>query len=404
MWRINLSNALTTTKLIAIANKLDDALHEERYAGWDPFDALNSQLFNMTPLRHVPVARLALTQLFKRSPYNLRKFAGVPKSVNPVTIALATEVARREGRSADASQLANWLVDMRIRDDGDGLQAWGYPFPWQAKAFYVAKNTPNIIATAYAVRELMNWRNNPAVPGAGDAILTAAKLVAARFSVTTEDNRRFIAYVPQSPAMVHNASLWGAYVLTAGVALGGPEPWLKLAEDAVSYSLAAQKEDGSWAYGEAKHHQFIDSFHTGYVLEALHRISRIAPHINVAEALARGTAFYLDNMFEADGTAKYYSRSTWPIDANPAAQAVITFNELGLSDAGERSREIMAAAVRNLWLEDQGHFAYQKSARKVIAINYPRWTQIWLRVALSLLLERPADSLPVARQQQAAHA
>lgn len=399
-----MSNVLTTAKLIAIASRLDEALLEESYAGWDPFDALNSQLFNMTPLRHVPVARLALTQLFKRSPYNLRKFAGVPKSVNPVTIALATEVARREGRHADATQLAGGLIDMRIRDDGDGLKAWGYPFPWQAKAFFVPSNTPNIIATAYAVRELMNWRNIPEVPGARDAILAAARLIAARFVVTNEDNRRFIAYVPQSRAMVHNASLWGAYVLTAGVAAGGPEHWLKLAEDAVSYSLAAQRDDGSWTYGEAKHHQFIDSFHTGYVLEALHRISRIAPHIDVEQALSKGIAFYRDNMFEADGTAKYYARSTWPIDANPAAQAVITFHELGLSDAGERSREIMAAAVRNLWLEDQGHFAYQKNPRKIIAINYPRWTQIWLRVALSLLLEQPANSLPVARRQQAAHA
>lgn len=399
-----MSNMLTTTELKMIARKLDQRLQEEHYAGWDPFDALNSRLFNATPLRHVPVARLALTQLFKRSPYNLRKFVGVPKSVNAVTIALAAEVARRESRMDEAAVLVNQLIDMRVRDDGDGLKAWGYPFPWQAKAFFVARNSPNIIATAYAVRELMNWRNNAAVPDASEAILSAAKLVASRFVMVTEGGRRFIAYVPQSRAMVHNASLWGAYVLTAGVAAGGPEPWLQIAEDAVNYSLAAQKEDGSWAYGEAGHHQFIDGFHTGYVLEALHRISRIAPHMDVSAALTKGVAFYLENMFEANGTAKYYSRSAWPIDANPAAQAVITFNELGLSDAGARSREIMAAAVRNLWLEDQGHFAYQKSKRGMTAINYPRWTQIWLRVALSLLLEQPASSLPVARLQQAAHA
>ena len=399
-----MSSTLTTAELQTIARKLDESLQQERYAGWDPFDALNSKLFNVTPLRHVPVARLALTQLFKRSPYNLRKYAGVPKSVNAVTIALAAEVARRECHMDEAALLVKQLIEMRVQDDGDGLRAWGYPFPWQAKAFFVARNSPNIIATAYAVRELMNWRNNAAVPGASDAILSAAKLVASRFVVATEDNRRFIAYVPQSRAMVHNASLWGAYVLTAGVAAGGPEPWLRLAEDAVNYSLAAQGQDGSWAYGEARHHQFVDGFHTGYVLEALHRISRIAPHMDVAAALAKGVAFYQENMFEADGTAKYYSRSAWPIDANPAAQAVITFNELGLSDAGARSREIMTAAVRNLWLEDQGHFAYQKNKRGITAINYPRWTQIWLRVALSLILEQPTNALPIAGQQQAAHA
>src|SRR5947209_15596686 len=51
---------------------------ERGYAGHDPFDALNSRLFQATPLRRSRLARLAWTQALKRSPVNLRTLARVP--------------------------------------------------------------------------------------------------------------------------------------------------------------------------------------------------------------------------------------------------------------------------------------------------------------------------------------
>src|SRR5918998_3600760 len=61
---------------------------ERGHAGHDPFDALNSRLFRATPLRHSRLARLAWTQLFKRSPFDLRPLALVPKGRNAKGTAL----------------------------------------------------------------------------------------------------------------------------------------------------------------------------------------------------------------------------------------------------------------------------------------------------------------------------
>ena len=48
------------------------------YAGHDPFDGLNSSLFQVAPLlRRSRLARLAWTQAFKRSPFNLRSLAAI---------------------------------------------------------------------------------------------------------------------------------------------------------------------------------------------------------------------------------------------------------------------------------------------------------------------------------------
>jgi hypothetical protein len=61
---------------------------EREYAGHDPFDGLNSRLFQATPLKRTRAARLAWTQAFKRAPVNLRALARVPAGRNAKGTAL----------------------------------------------------------------------------------------------------------------------------------------------------------------------------------------------------------------------------------------------------------------------------------------------------------------------------
>src|SRR2546428_12675741 len=61
---------------------------DQGFAGYDPYDALNSRLFQATPFRHSRAARLAWTQFHKRSPINLRSLARIPRERNAKGIAL----------------------------------------------------------------------------------------------------------------------------------------------------------------------------------------------------------------------------------------------------------------------------------------------------------------------------
>lgn len=372
-----------------ILNIVTQKLEKADYAGWDPFDGLNSNLFAATPLSAWPMARLAWTQAFKRMPLNLRFMALVPKTANPVTIALAAEIKRRQGDVVGALALIERLLSMATVS-GDTTFGWGYPFAWQAKAFYVEKYEPNIIATAYALRELSNWKQVPAVQ---DAILRSCAYIAQNFSRHVSGKGYYIAYVRNSDAMVHNANLWGAHSLTIGGAMADNPAWLELAQDATQFSLAAQRQDGSWAYGEASHHQFTDGFHTGYVLEALHRMDRVFTNPAVKAHISSGLDYYLNNLVEADGTAKYYSNNRYPIDANAAAQAIITLDTLQLpKDYSDIALNVMKAAVQNLWLEKRSYFAYQRSRKFINAIEYPRWTQIWLALAMQIVIDMPVGN------------
>src|SRR5689334_3698400 len=58
------------------------------WAGFDPYDALNSQIVKSVPLLDRRIPRLVLTQALKRSPINLRPLLLVPPTQNPKGLAL----------------------------------------------------------------------------------------------------------------------------------------------------------------------------------------------------------------------------------------------------------------------------------------------------------------------------
>ena len=76
-------------KITASFEKLRNYCEKEEFKGYDPYDGLNSRLFQSIPfLRKNRLARLAWIQFFKRSPINFRSLAGVEKDYNPKAMGL----------------------------------------------------------------------------------------------------------------------------------------------------------------------------------------------------------------------------------------------------------------------------------------------------------------------------
>src|SRR5687767_15242051 len=116
------------------------------FAGHDPYDGLNSSVFQATPLRHSRAARLAWTQFLKRSPFNLRNIAGVPAERNAKGIALFALAALADYRrlqTKESEVAARELLDDLIGMSLKGFQGacWGYNFDWQSRSFFAPKGT-----------------------------------------------------------------------------------------------------------------------------------------------------------------------------------------------------------------------------------------------------------------------
>jgi hypothetical protein len=369
------------------------------FAGYDPFDALNSRVFQSTPLRHSRTARLIWTQAFKRFPLNLRPLALVPPQKNAKGIALFALAALANHRRVKTSEtetdvhaLLDRLWLMRI--EGCSGAAWGYNFAWQSRNFFAPQGTPMIVPTAFAARAFIEGHQ---------ALVDEKYLKMARSSCDfiLQDLQRTIAtadevcfsYSPSDSTQIFNASLLAAETLATVGGLTGETELCNFAQQAANYVIRNQREDGSWGYGAEDGQEWTDSFHTAYVLLSLARIAKACPgevfaSVNIRPALQRGYACWRERFFLADGWPKYYDGALYPADAHAAATAIVALVELQDLDAGALplAKTIAGWTIRNL-RDDGGFFYYQRRRFYTVHTPYMRWTQAWMLYALARLLE-----------------
>jgi len=82
------TNDFSKERVQEITLKLLDYCKKNDWAGYDPYDALNSPIFRYLPFLDFKLFRLELTQLLKRSPIKIRPLLLVPKMQNPKALAL----------------------------------------------------------------------------------------------------------------------------------------------------------------------------------------------------------------------------------------------------------------------------------------------------------------------------
>lgn len=397
----------------SVYRKLDAWCRARGHAGHDPFDALNSRVFRAAPvLRRSRLARLAWTQLFKRSPVNLRRLALVPAERNSKGTALFALAALSRFRArggaddeSDARLHLAALLDARI--ESRSARAWGYNFDWQGRAFYAPRGTPTLVPTSFAVRALVEAASAlddqdaylNAARGACDFILR--DLVR---SFETEEELCF-SYTPLDRTRVFNASLLAAEALASVGAKTGEPELLDAARRARRYVVRRQSEDGSWAYGADSYQAWADNFHTAFILTSLARVGaaldearalvsleRVADEDAETErAVRRGYRFWRERFFLADGWPKYYHDRVYPADAHSAASAVVALAELRERepDALETARRIARWTIDALF-DRRGFFRYQRRRFHTVRTPYMRWSQAWMAYALARLMEEEA--------------
>jgi len=374
------------------------------FAGHDPFDALNSRLFQSTPLAQSRNARFIWTQLVKRSPADVRSLVGVPAERNAKGIALfaLAQIANyRRVKTKEAALVVREFLSglMAMKVDGYSGAAWGYNFDWQSRNFFASRDTPTIVPTAFAARALIEGAGSLKEVGQDGQDLQDEYLRVARSICefilrdlprsVESDKEVCFSYAPGSDTRIFNASLLAAEVLASVGQMNGEDELLDYAERATRYVVNNQQRNGSWSYGTDPKQSWKDNFHTAYVLFSLKRIISVSSAKEEFQpALERGYEFWKTNFFLAEGWPKYYDDDPYPVDAHAAASAIITFLECRDLDADALglAQSVANWTIRNL-RDERGFFYYQKRRFYTVRKPYMRWTQAWMLYALSRLLE-----------------
>ncbi len=361
------------------------------WAGYDPYDALNSRFFARTPLARFRLGRLALTQGLKRCPINLRPLLRVPREQNPKGIALFTSAVIRLCHfglcgSEQAMALADRLLE--LRSPGIKVCCWGYNFDWQTRKYLVPRWTPNIICTSFAGNALLDAYEAFERPCYRAAAEEAGRFILEGLNRSTDGEDQCLSYTPLDRARVHNANLLGAAFLARLHGYTEREDLRSTALACARFSVKRQGKDGAWFYGEDATQRWIDSFHTGYNLCALEMLRRRFPQETwLVKAIENGFRYFMENFFTPDPIVKYYHDRVYPVDAHAIAQALVTLTELRRysPQAVPLAQGVAHWALANM-RGPTGYFYFQRQPYYTIRTPYMRWAQAWMLLGMTRLL------------------
>ena len=216
--------------------------------------------------------------------------------------------------TGDFSQLENavhFLNELRrSRCSQFKEYCWGYPFDWVTRNGTIRSQTPLITSTPYAYEAFLHVHELDGREEWKDVIASIARH--ARFGIKdfkTSETASSCSYTPFDKGGVVNAGAYRAFLLTSASQVFSNDDYGRIAERNLKFVLENQNRDGSWYYAVDGVRDFVDHYHTCFVMKALAKIHTLNGHQACLEGLSKGVNYYLKNLFDADGLPKPFSRA-----------------------------------------------------------------------------------------------
>jgi len=364
---------------------LKEYIAAEDYKGYDPYDGLNS-FFTRTLSAGSKYPRIAFIQLLKKVPLNIRPFLGIKKEYNPKGIGLflwGYVKLYQSDRKLEYLEKIHFFIRLlgNLKSNGYSGCCWGYNFDWQSRAFYVPKYTPTIVNSSFIGHALLDAYLVTNDDTALQMALSIKDFILNDLHRKEESEGICFSYTPVDFSAVHNANLLGASFLIRLFRYNQDEMMRDIALASLDYTMNYQRPDGSWYYGEANFHHWVDSFHTGFNLQSIKCFLDEGFAERYRDAFKLGVNYYQSNFFLDDGTPKYYHDKTYPIDIHCPAQALSFFSSLG-KDYMPLTENIFRWMTDNMQ-DRKGYFYFQIKQHYTNKLPYMRWSQAWAFHALT---------------------
>lgn len=286
------------------------------------------------------------------------------------------------------------------RCPGYSHYCWGYPFNWVTLRGTIEEGTPLITTVPYVYEAFKQvWEIDRA-----DEWLKIMNSIAEHGledyrDFPTSRNASTCSYTPdpkQSVAVV-NANAYRAFLLTSAACDFSDERFRNVAERNLNFVLEAQNEDGSWYYAKDGQRNFIDHFHTCFVLKALVKIEALTGHAGCTAAIDRGIEYYVRNLFDETGSPKPFAkRPRLTVYRRELYDYAECLNLAALLQGRYRKLDELCAAVLNelltVWQKPDGSFRSRRLLFGWDNVPMHRWAQAQLFRSLCLLVSRNGAS------------
>ena len=109
--------------------------------------------------------------------------------------------------------------------------------------------------------------------------------------------------------MVVNANAYRAFLLTKAAHDLNDVRYLNASKANLRFVLNAQNPDGSWYYSTEGKRDFIDHFHTCFVMKALVKIDLLGGDPGCRAAIDKGLEYDMTHLFDEGGLPKPFSKA-----------------------------------------------------------------------------------------------
>lgn len=187
---------------------------------------------------------------------------------------------------------------------------WGYPFDWVTRNGTIPRQTPLITTTPYVYEAFLAVSEFDRRPEWQRVLASIARHAAVDIKdFRSSRTASSCSYTPFDKGGVINAAAYRAFLLTSASQVLGERRYWDIAHRNVNFVLENQNADGSWPYAVDGVRDFVDHFHTCFVMKALAKIHALTGNPVVLAALARGVEYYRANLFAADGLPRPFAKA-----------------------------------------------------------------------------------------------
>jgi len=280
--------------------------------------------------------------------------------------------------------------------------AWGYPFDWVGIGGTIKAETPLITtepyvyeaySQVYEIDKNNRWRQ---------IMQSLARHASEDYSdVVTSQRASSASYCPSTrpdPGMVANASAYRAFLLTKAALDFSEERYRCQAERNLYFVLESQNPDGSWFYAMDGKRNFVDHFHTCFVMKALTKIERLTGNRDCTAAIERGIMYYVRHLFDEVGLPKPFSKAprltVYKRELYDYAEC-INLATLLRGRFPELDNRLMTVIedILGRWQRRDGSFRSRQLRLGWDDVPMHRWAQAQLFRSLSLLLASNGQGL-----------
>jgi hypothetical protein len=198
----------------------------------------------------------------------------------------------------------------KTRCDGFKEYSWGYPFDWVTRNGVIPAATPLVTTTPYIFEAFLQMEQlQPHIKWHRILESIARHIRSDIKDFRLSETSSTCSYTPYDKVGVVNASAYRAFTLTSAAKFLGDDHFLDIAQRNLNFVLESQNTDGSWPYAMDGKRNFVDHFHTCFVMKALAKIYFLTGDDECLKALARGVDFYLDKLFSENGMPRPFARA-----------------------------------------------------------------------------------------------